>query len=84
MSSLTYTRGLVTSMCYHRDCSYLNVLLRDIARLREDFDSCRFIFVRRQGNLVSHSVAKFASKLKYDVTWGHCFPHGLTKNPGMM
>ena len=52
-------------------------VLFDIIALSKDFSSCLFSFVKREGNNVSHQLAKFALKLVSEIAWKESFPSWL-------
>lgn len=52
-------------------------VLEDILQLKRNFSECSFSFVRREGNSVSHHVAKFAIHLPSDIDWKGSFPAWL-------
>ncbi|XP_071939813.1 uncharacterized protein [Coffea arabica] len=53
-------------------------VLFDIMALSKDFSSCLFSFVKREGNNVSHQLAKFALKLVSEIAWKESFPSWLS------
>ena len=46
----------------------------EVLRLGKQFDSCYFSFVKREGNCVSHNLAKFAMQMTSDIEWEESFP----------
>ena len=52
-------------------------VLFDILQLRKEFRNCSFSFIRRDGNVVSHSLARFALNLVADIAWRISFPSWL-------
>ena len=42
--------------------------------LQREFRECYFSFVRREGNHVSHKLAKYAINLISEVKWKDSFP----------
>ena len=53
-------------------------VLFDIIALSKDFSSCLFSFVKREGNNVTHQLAKFALKLVSEIAWKESFPSWLS------
>ena len=53
-------------------------ILSDVLFLSHDFDVCQFSFVKREGNRVSHKLAKFATSLQDEISWKNSFPIWLT------
>ncbi|XP_071924136.1 uncharacterized protein [Coffea arabica] len=53
-------------------------ILADILLLSRSFEECYFSFVRREGNCVSHKLARFAISLKDEICWLDSFPTWLT------
>ncbi|XP_071901099.1 uncharacterized protein [Coffea arabica] len=53
-------------------------ILADNLLLSQGFEKCYFSFVRREGNCVSHKLAKFAISLKDEIYWLDSFPTWLT------
>lgn len=56
-----------------------SAVLFDILHLRKEFRNCTFSFVRRNGNVVSHSLARFALNLVADIDWRFSFPSWLLR-----
>ncbi|XP_071916171.1 uncharacterized protein [Coffea arabica] len=52
-------------------------VLCDILVLSKDFSSCLFSFVKREGNNVSHHLAKFALNSVSEIAWMESFPSWL-------
>ena len=50
-----------------------SAVLFDILHLRKEFRNCTFSFVRRNANVVSHSLARFALNLVADIDWRNSF-----------
>ncbi|XP_071920735.1 uncharacterized protein [Coffea arabica] len=50
-----------------------NAVLFDILHLRKEFRNCTFSFVRRNANMVSHSLARLALNLVADIDWRNSF-----------
>ncbi|XP_071926981.1 uncharacterized protein [Coffea arabica] len=50
-------------------------VLFDIEVLSKGFSSCLFSFIKREGNSVSHQLAKFALDLVSEITWIDSFPN---------
>ncbi|XP_071902620.1 uncharacterized protein [Coffea arabica] len=57
----------------------IETLIEDIKLLKQNFRNCNFSFIRREGNVVSHSLARFALNLVEDVYWKVFFPLKLTR-----
>ncbi|XP_071924705.1 uncharacterized protein [Coffea arabica] len=45
----------------------VGTIVEDILRLRDKFEQCYFSFVKREGNCVSHYLAKFAMQVTSDI-----------------
>ncbi|XP_071933971.1 uncharacterized protein [Coffea arabica] len=56
---------------------YCTTILKDIIKLKNEFDVCIFSFTRRIDNVVSHTLANFALSLITVVTWERNFPTWL-------
>ena len=56
-----------------------SAVLFDILHMRKEFRTCTFSFVRRNANVVSHSLARFALNLVADIDWRNSFPSLLLR-----
>mgnify|MGYP004712445161 CR=1 FL=1 len=57
----------------------IGTLVEDIKLLKNNFRNCSFSFIRREGNVASHSLARFALNLVEDVYWKVSFPLWLIR-----
>ena len=48
-------------------------MIKDIRRLKYEFDECCMSFTRRENNFVSHKLAKFAINLTNVIEWKQTF-----------
>ncbi|XP_071940291.1 uncharacterized protein [Coffea arabica] len=56
----------------------IGTIVEDIMNMKEDFCTCSFSFREREGNYVSHELAKFALNLVTDIQWKDSVPAWLT------
>ena len=52
----------------------ISTILPDIKLLKYNFEKCRFSFVRREINSISHGLARFVLNLKVVAYWKVSFP----------
>lgn len=52
-------------------------ILEDVQDFTTHFESCRFVFIPRTENEISHALAQFAVKLVHDIEWEQDFPRWL-------
>lgn len=57
----------------------LDMLIEDIKQLSLSFWKCSFFHIRRELNLCSHRLAKFAVNLVHETRWKQSFPVWLNK-----
>ncbi|XP_027093581.1 uncharacterized protein [Coffea arabica] len=61
----------------HRSNEYevnIATILEDAQDLTTHFESCRFVFISRTENEISHVLAQFAVQLVHDIEWEQDFP----------
>lgn len=57
----------------------IGTIVEDISRMRLEFSNCFLSFIKREGNSVSHEMARFALTCISEIQWKDSFPSWLTR-----
>ncbi|XP_027169645.1 uncharacterized protein LOC113769391 [Coffea eugenioides] len=72
------SKSVIDQINRSNDYEYnIATILEDVQELRTHFESCRFVFIPRSENEISHTLTQFAVKLVYDIEWEQDFPSWL-------